>query len=197
LWILCALVCAWRCALVFGVGVSEDRTYMGSDTRFDSILFGCALAVGMNPMLDRPVGRPWVWKYLLVPVSLATLLLTFTFREPWFRETVRYTLQGIALTPIFVAAIRFPEWLPFRLLNMRAVAFVGTLSYTLYLSHQIVLMLVHSWRPSIGSGTRALVSLAVAFAISLALYYLVEKPCAQLRKRLARSATPARAAALS
>ena len=197
LWGLCALVCLWRCALVFGSGVSEDRTYMASDTRFDSILFGCALAVGMNPMLDRQIGRPGLWKYVLFPAGLGLLLLTFTFRAPWFRETVRYTLQGIALTPIFVAAIRFPDWLPFRFLNLRAVAFVGTLSYTLYLMHQVALMLVHTWRPHAGAGLRSSLSLGLAFAVALTLYYLVEKPCAQLRKRLARSGSPARAAALS
>ena len=197
LWALCAAICLWRCVLVFGYGVGEDRTYMASDTRVDSILFGCALAVGMNPMLDRPIGRPSLWKYGLLPAALAVLLVTFTFRAPWFRETVRYSLQGLALTPIFITAIRYPDWLPFRLLNLRSVAFIGTLSYTLYLTHQITLVVVHGYAPLLDPAVSSSLALALSLAVSLALYYLVEKPSAQLRKRLARSSSPARAAVLS
>ena len=86
--------------------------------------------------------------------GLALLLVTFTIVAPWFRETMRYTLQGLALMPVFVAAIRFPGWLPFRLLNAGPVAFVGMLSYTLYLSHQVALMGVHFWLPTHGDRHR-------------------------------------------
>ena len=131
-WALCAIVCAWRCLLVLVVGVTENRTFMASDTRVDSILFGCALAVAMNPVLDSPRGSDRLWKSVLLPAGLLLLTFTFVYRAPWFRETIRYTLQGIALTPVFVTAIRFPRWLPFRALNARPVAYVGVLSYTLY-----------------------------------------------------------------
>jgi len=197
LWGLCAAVCVWRCVLVFGYGVSEDRTYMASDTRFDSILFGCALAVSMNPMLDRPVGEERLWKWGLLPAGLALLLVTFTYRAPWFRETIRYTLQGLALTPVFVAAIRYPGWLPFRLLNAPALAFIGTLSYTLYLTHQIAMMALHEQWPGLGTAASAALALGAAFAVSYAVHRFVEKPCARLRKRLAGAAPGARIAVMS
>src|ERR1043166_8439504 len=62
LYALCALVCIWRCVLVLGVGVIEDRTYLASDTRFDSILLGCALPVAMNPMIHPPAEREGRWR---------------------------------------------------------------------------------------------------------------------------------------
>jgi peptidoglycan/LPS O-acetylase OafA/YrhL len=192
LWALCGVVCVWRCILVFGYGVVEDRTYMASDTRFDSILFGCALAVSMNPMLDRPAGGERLWKWGLLPAGLALLLLTFVYRAPWFRETIRYTIQGLALVPVFVTAIRFPDWRPFRLLNMRWVAFIGTLSYTLYLTHQIVLMVFHQQFPGLDATTNAAAALATACLLAYLVHRFVEKPCARLRKRLsgAPSAVP-------
>jgi peptidoglycan/LPS O-acetylase OafA/YrhL len=193
-WGLCAVVCAWRCLLVLVLGVPEDRTYLSTDTRFDSVLFGCALAMGMNPVLDRPVGRDWMWKWVLVPASLALLVFTFAYRAPWFRETIRYSLQGIALTPVFVATIRFPKWLPFRVLNNKAVAFVGVLSFTLYLAHQVVLMGLHFWLPSLRPLPASGVALVTAFVLSLAIHRFVEKPCADIRKRLARNAAVARTA---
>jgi peptidoglycan/LPS O-acetylase OafA/YrhL len=194
-WALCAAVCVWRCVLVLALGVSEDRTYLATDTRFDSVLFGCALAMGINPVLDRPVGREWLWKWILVPAAFALLVFTFAYRAPWFRETIRYSLQGIALTPVFIACIRFPEWLPFRALNARAVAFVGVLSFTLYLSHQIALAGWNFWFPSMTPLSTACVALVSAFAVSLTIHQFVEKPCAAIRKRLARDASMVRTAA--
>jgi peptidoglycan/LPS O-acetylase OafA/YrhL len=184
---LCALVLVWRCILIGVVGVIDDRTYMGSDTRADSLFFGCALAIGLNPMLDAPAGDERLWKWLLFPAALAVLVFTFAYRGEWFRETVRYTLQGIALTPIFVTAIRFPEWGPCRFLNARPVAFVGVLSYSLYLIHQVVLASLGLKLPDIAWLSRSALALLVSFAIAVVIHYSVEKPLARVRKRLARS----------
>jgi peptidoglycan/LPS O-acetylase OafA/YrhL len=185
-WAMCAAICAWRCVLVFAIGVPEDRTYMASDTRFDSIFFGCALAIGANPMLDTPrIGEKW-WKWLIVPAAIGVLLFTFIYRAPWFRETIRYSLQGIALTPIFITAIRYPRWTPYRVLNLPPIAFVGVLSYVLYLVHQVVLFAVEQQMPYGHRGVLAVIALALALAIAILVHYFVEKPSQQLRKRLAR-----------
>jgi peptidoglycan/LPS O-acetylase OafA/YrhL len=196
-WTLCAVVCAWRCILVLGFGVPEDRTYMASDTRFDSILFGCALAVAMNPVLDRPSGSDRLWKGVLLPAGLSLLLVTFVYRAPWFRETIRYTLQGIALTPLFVSAMRFPTWLPFRLLNAGPVAFVGVLSYTLYLVHQVALFGVAFELPALDPVRRSILALLLSFFVALAIHRFVEKPCARIRKRLAEGALARRVSAIA
>jgi peptidoglycan/LPS O-acetylase OafA/YrhL len=187
LWSLCAGICLWRCVLV-AHGVSMDRTYLASDTRFDSILFGCALAVAANPMIDARSGSDALWKRGLLPLGVAVLLFTFLFRAPWFRETLRYTLQGIALTPLFVAAMRFPGWGPMRILNWRPLAFVGALSYSLYLIHHVVLYTVQFHLPGWNPVLQAALAFAVAFGLSLASYRFVEKPCARLRKRLSSAA---------
>lgn len=188
-WTLCAIVCAWRCILVFVFGVTENRTFMASDTRVDSILFGCALAVAMNPVLDSPCGSERLWKSLLLPAGLLLLTFTFVYRAPWFRETIRYTIQGIALTPVFVSAIRFPKWLPFRVLNARPVAYVGVLSYTLYLVHQVALFLMLYQLPALDPVRRAILALLLSFVVALTIHRLVEKPCARIRKRLTRVAS--------
>ena len=188
IWGLCAVICVWRCALVLGVGVPEDRTYMASDTRFDSIFFGCALAIGANPLLDRlPLGEQ-VWKWVMLPAALILLIVTFEYRAPWFRETIRYTLQGIALTPVFITAVRFPTWLPYRFMNLRPVAFVGVLSYVLYLVHQVVLYGLAYQLPWIGGIARGFLALAGSILLAVAVHFLVEKPAARIRKRLAQRA---------
>lgn len=184
LWGICALVLLWRCALVLIWHVTADRTYMGTDTRFDSIMFGCALAVWNNPALDvRPLNEAR-WKWLLVPGALAVLVGCLLYRTPTFRETIRYTLQGMALTVIFVAAIRFKHWLPFRFLNWRPIAFIGVLSYSLYLLHLAVVFAVERYLPAAPVALQGALALGIAFVLAWIMYVLVEKPAARWRRRL-------------
>jgi peptidoglycan/LPS O-acetylase OafA/YrhL len=182
---LCACILAWRCLLVLGMGVPIDRTYLASDTRFDSILFGCALAVALNPVVDEPWGSDGLWKKGLLPASVALLLFTFIYRAGWFRESVRYTLQGIALVPVFVTAMRFPTWGPFRILNQKHVAFFGELTYSLYLVHHVALYAVHHRLPGWHPIPLSLLALAISVAVALGMYQYVEKPFGRLRKRIA------------
>lgn len=186
LWGACAVVFAWRCVLVLLLHASVDRTYLCSDTRVDSILFGCALAVWNNPILDRPDPRDstsTLWPSVFLSAGVALLLVTFVVRGSVFRETLRYSLQGIALTPVFITAIRFPRWLVFRLFNWQPMRFVGALSYSLYLVHQAALAAVaeHS---SLGGIARALVAMLISLGLAWGMYRVVERPCAKLRKRL-------------
>lgn len=181
--LVCALVLVWRVVLVFGLRAGEARTYMGSDTRVDSILFGCALALSGNPALDGPprLGDA-VWRRVLLPTGLLLLLATFVFRAPAFRESVRYTIQGIALVPVFVVALRWPAWGPFRILNFRALTFLGILSYPLYLVHYVLL----SAFEAVPGAPRGALVLALSVGVAWAIHELVEKPCARLRRRVER-----------
>jgi peptidoglycan/LPS O-acetylase OafA/YrhL len=182
---LCAVVLAWRCYLMMVAHVSTfERTGMASDTRFDSILFGCILALTENPALDKSVLSERTWKRVAFPLGLCGLLLGFGYRNDVFRETFRYSLQGLSLIPLFVCAVRYPQWWPVRPLNWRPVAYLGTLSYSLYLVHQLaqnVISLRLGWLNGVVQGV---LSFALSFVMSWVIFQLVEKPCAQLRRRL-------------
>jgi peptidoglycan/LPS O-acetylase OafA/YrhL len=185
-WGICALILVWRCVLVLVFHAGADRTYVCSDTRVDSIVFGCALAVWNNPILDRTPSespRSPFRSAVLLSAGVALLLVTFVVRDAAFRETLRYSLQGIALTPIFVAAVRYPRWPIFRPLNWQPLRIVGTLSYSLYLVHQCALVTLeqHSHLPAI---PRALLALAISCAIARAIYVFIVKPLAGVRRRL-------------
>jgi peptidoglycan/LPS O-acetylase OafA/YrhL len=178
----CALVLIWRCWLVFGQGIVGDRTYIGSDTRFDSMLFGCALAVWGNPAIDFERNeRPKAWEFLAAGAGALLLLASFLLRDPAFRESVRYSMQGLGLYPLFFFSIRHPEWGFVRALNLRPVRFVGTLSYSLYLIHQVVVYAV--WRLPAPDAVRALITLGVSFLLSVLIWRYIEKPLAKLRSR--------------
>lgn len=182
--LLCAAALAWRLILVLGLDAVPTRTYMGSDTRLDSILFGALLAIAANPMLDTRRGDTKVWALLLVPIGAAALLASLLIRHEVFRETVRYTLQGLSFLILFSAAIRYPQWPLFRWLNSRPLTFLGTLSYSLYLVHLGILYSVRDLLHVDSILARGLLSLALSIAVSWTIYKLVEKPCAALRRRL-------------
>jgi len=182
---LCLAVLLWRCVLVYALHASTDRTYLASDTRVDSILFGCLLAVYGNPVLDRSPVSDRVWKVVLLPLALAALVFTFLFRSVTFRETFRYSLQGVALVPVFVCAIRFPRWGAMKLLNLRPVAFVGVLSYSLYLLHHVILFGIREHlQPPFGPLSGAIAALALALVLAQLIHVTIERPCARLRRRL-------------
>ncbi len=203
IWGLCALNLVWRLVLVFafvkpGLVPAEYLEY-ASDARFDSMLFGCALAVHGNPSLDHGGAvTDSRWRSWGLPVSLGLLLLSLVVRDPVFRMTLRYTIQGLALYPIFICAIRYADWGPFRWLNLAWVKKLGQLSYLLYLTHFTVLAGFSPYFKRIyfplNQGEKfqsnpldLLLYMALCFGVSLAvsvtLHYAVERPALKLKHR--------------
>jgi peptidoglycan/LPS O-acetylase OafA/YrhL len=173
--VLCVIVLVWRLWLVSRPGFTDMRTYYATDTRFDSILYGCLLALWRNPArlpADAERTRMRSVDWALVGGGLALLLSTLIYREADFRETFRYSMQGVALMPIFYYAIRFSTVGPFRLLNTRWLARIGVLSYGIYLSHYIVLDLVAK---NVDVNIPAPVRIVIALAVSAAFATLLDR----------------------
>ena len=189
IWGICLAILIWRCVLVFGMGANEYRIYYLSDTRIDSILFGCALAVHGNPVLDPPYGSDRLWKYFVVPGGITILLLSFLGRDPEYQNTLRFTIQGIALHGLFIAAIRFPDWGVFQILNWSWMRFIGLLSYSLYLVHYTVIKAVALYLPQISVVLQGAMSLLISFILAYAIYRYIELPFGKLRKQLSSSSS--------
>lgn len=88
-----------------------------------------------NPRLGDKV--QWWTKHAGVLVSAGTLLiaLSFAYRNPFFRDTFRYTLLGIGLAPIFFLISLPQKHLLTRCLEWPVLCWLGQLSYTMYLIH--------------------------------------------------------------
>jgi peptidoglycan/LPS O-acetylase OafA/YrhL len=164
---------------------------MATDTRVDAILVGCMMALWRNPWLDRvPAanGRRDAW---VVALCVAVLLLTLMYRDDLFRLTVRYTLQSAAVAPlIYLAVARAQRW-PFRWLSARPMVYLGTISYTVYLSHHVILLLVAKHWPQLDRLAAMLLAIALTLALAEPVRRWVEQPCARLRKRLHRRSAAA------
>lgn len=177
---VCGVILAWRCVLVLGMGADPLRTYVATDTRADSILFGVLLGLALNPAWGPTVA----WKRLrwFVAAALVALALTMVPRSDVFRETVRYSLQGVALLPLFLAAVAYATNPLFRWLNLPWLKWMGRLSYGAYLVHFIVLELTWAYLP-LPTPVAAAVALAVTFVLAECLYRSLDVPIMKMRAR--------------
>ena len=182
--VFCVLVLIWRYWLILVGGMSQDYTYYATDTRFDSLLFGCIMGVWKNPVADNDWKLSYHFRWIVLCLALILLLFCFVWRDSVFRETLRYTLQGIGLFPIFWLAIRHPDWLVFRWLSWRPVRFLGVISYTFYLSHLFLIALVGQLLDTNNLLIHAVLSFFLTVAFATLMFYVVERPIADLRRRL-------------
>jgi peptidoglycan/LPS O-acetylase OafA/YrhL len=195
---ICSAVLLWRFIFVLGLHASESRVYAGTDTRIDGILFGCILAVLGNPVLDRKLAgeETWLsrwWPTLLAPPALVAILLVGTdfpgpavLRSVLVVRVLQYTIEGLAFFPLFVLAIRNPTWGVFKFLNARAVVFLGIMSYSIYISHNLV---IWYFRENMGGGhiTRGLFYLVVIVFVGWVMLRFIEGPSTRLKKRFTRA----------
>ena len=185
----CFLVLVWRTVLMAVYHVFWNRVYTGTDTRLDSILFGSILAIAANPVIDRLEGVLRRRYAIAAALGVLVLIASVAMRGEMFRQTARYTIQGLALFPVFVYVIRYAESAVTRLLEARILTHIGELSYSLYLVHYTVMFAVKT-----SIGTNPYLVLTVTFALSYMLAVImrraVELPANRMRNRILRKSTP-------
>jgi peptidoglycan/LPS O-acetylase OafA/YrhL len=184
----CLAVLAWRIYLAGLPNFAAERTYYSSDTRVDSIVFGCLLALGANPRYEKsgtsnPFRQPV--PATLLAAAATVMIVTLVWRDGYFRETFRYSLQGLALMPVFYFAIKYAAHFPFTLLNHPWVVRIGVYSYAIYLIHYIVVNVIEKNLPWLASVKPLLVltTFAIATFYAAVLDSFVDSYFRRLRKK--------------
>lgn len=155
--------------------------YYRTECRLDSLAYGVALAA----LCEIPWGRRLLQRLANTATLVAGLLVlavSLLVRDEFFRQTLRYSIQGLAIAGI-ICAVVFRGGIAPWVLNLPAVRFVGVLSYSLYVWSLMAETLVgnaHLPRP-LEIGALFLSSFVLAFAS----YRLLERPLVGLRHRLA------------
>lgn len=181
---LCFAALAWRCYRAFVMHSSWENIYEGTDTRFDSILAGCVLAVVANPRLGDRV--EWLTKHAAGLASGGAILIAFCFgyRNPLFRESFRYTLLEIGLFPIFFFVTLPGRNLVNRCLEWRVLRHLGQLSCSMYLIHHTLFHhFYHYYRPSVMLAASILL---LTLGYAQAMRMLVDLPMQRMRSRWTR-----------
>lgn len=175
-------ICLWR-TFLFVMGFRPGYQYYAFDTRFDSLLVGCGLAICVHDEWIQRLARA-VSIHPLAPLFTIILLGALQVLPPraWFR-TVSHTSDAILLAILLVQAlILHRHWL-WSWLEWRWVRYVGTISYPLYLYHQLPNYFLFTDSPP-RFGAQMMVKLVVAFALAMASYHFLEKPFLRMKRRL-------------
>lgn len=172
----------WRLTIYYATDLAQyDYNYMMTDTRLDSIAWGCLLSVLLHVYGDK-ARLKWLVGIVPIVIALGAILASFLIRDDAFRYTIRYTLQGIALFTLFLnlyfyKAVRFA----FPILEWKPLAWIGMVSYALYLWH--VPLLDMAYRINGENWTSRIVAVIASFVLAAFSYYVVEKPFLVLRKK--------------
>jgi len=176
-----AAAVALRRAVMWEEMVPWHRIYNGLDTRFDSLLTGCAAAAlaSLGVLNNRQVRA--ILRFLCFPAGLFVgMAIVSRFSDAAFCRWGWPALEiscGIILLRIVgsgKSAVR-------RILELPVLVWIGRLSYSLYLWHAVVF----SWAERLHVRWRwqCLGGLVVAFGCAAASFYLVETPFLKLKRR--------------
>lgn len=177
----------WRRVAVWWAGSPEAVNWFRTDLRCDGILMGCLLALATR---DARAGR-WLGSRPMTHVAasglaLVALAVTFVPRiaaSPGIRFWIP-TIQFACVAGLLNQVTRSPRGLLTRTLSLGAVAWLGRLSYGLYLWQQ--LFVPPGWPGCEARVVHLPWNLGAMLIIATVSYHLVESPCSRLRSRLRR-----------
>ena len=165
---------------------SRAQLTMMFHTAFDSIAAGVLLA----ELLRRPAFRTkleqiarqglWLGASLLF-LFIFSPLLTAQFLGSYLM-TIGRSLELAAICLIITAAISFPGTWLYKILNWRPLAWLGVLSYSLYVWNNLFLYSAGRWTVN-----QFPFNYLCLFATAIASHYLIEKPFLNLKDRLRES----------
>jgi peptidoglycan/LPS O-acetylase OafA/YrhL len=166
---------------------SFARTYNGLDTRADSLLVGCAVALiaSLNWLPSRTRAL-WLTRLgALACTGILVYITVFSINVETFLRLGVATVIAIAVAVILITLLSRPPVLVDRLLSLPVLVWVGRISYSLYLWHFPVFHML-GWPTGMSPWTIQLLRFSVSFAAAIGSYYLIERPFLRLKNKLER-----------
>ncbi|WP_345951711.1 acyltransferase [Mucilaginibacter sp. PAMB04274] len=163
--------------------ITERYTYLLTHTRFDSIIYGCLASVLLHiynsAVYVKIISNKWVFA-----AAALTIVACLVVRNGAFRNTIRYSIQGLSLLVVIPAVVNIPIYQNLRtLLSNRALVFVGKLSYSIYLTHMTAIGSLAFIRKNGHPLLFYVLVILLTAALSVFSYQFIEKPFAKLRTR--------------
>jgi peptidoglycan/LPS O-acetylase OafA/YrhL len=182
---LCVLVLAWRIYLANGE-LDFYRLYVSTDTRFDILVYGSAMALLVNPVYDDPFpGKAQLQRWIptvIAPAAVVIFIAVAATQSLYFRLVWADVILGACMVPIFWTIITRSTGPVTTLLNNRIVAHIGVLSFSIYLFHKLVFAVVG--KVVHVAPVADILALIGTIAVAEVVYLMVEKPCGRLRRKL-------------
>ena len=169
-----------RALMWYTFGASETAMTREFQAVSDALAAGACLAI----FSDRLAGNRAYGAFVRSPASVLLGLALVAVSTYWFKVSpaVFYvwmqSLSNIGMVLVLEHAIAAQQGSIFKFLNLRAVGYVGVISYSLYLWQELFLDSTSWWWYA-----RFPQNLVLTLIASLLSYYLVEKPFLRLGRR--------------
>jgi peptidoglycan/LPS O-acetylase OafA/YrhL len=165
-------VTTWRTFLVLHTtSIDPQRIYLSFDTRFDTLLVGCLMAVAPLPWLHKPAAR-----FVMIPIlalAVASLTLQWTSHALYL---IGFPLIALLAAWLILAAMTANyDGLLRRSLRWGPINYVGRISYGVYLWHMPIALTLFSVLPTQSFVVFALTCI-LTLIIASASYHWVEQP---------------------
>ena len=180
-WLTVAVVAGWFGSLAAQLLISgpQYRLEFGTDTRGGEILAGCGLAILLHrhpEFLDR-----WRrWSTTAGAAALAVIVviaMTNDYDPPWL---LRGGYSALSLvSAVLIVSLLVPNRVT-TVLGWRPLVTIGVASYSIYLVHWPVILILTPARVGTDGWTLVAVKIAVAALVAAALHVTVEQPLRRL-----------------
>jgi peptidoglycan/LPS O-acetylase OafA/YrhL len=177
---LILIVIAWRTLLVFGEA-SPKRIYPAFDTRIDTLLMGCLLALVPLAQIHSLTAR-----FSLCPVLILTvMLLTLRWTSPLLFLFGFPIVAFCAAWLISAALFGKPQSLLRQFLRWSPLTYCGQISYGFYLWHFPILIVVanHVSHQNFGELKAFTITAISTLLVASASYHILELPALRLRRK--------------
>jgi peptidoglycan/LPS O-acetylase OafA/YrhL len=179
------IVTVWihRIYLQLFAGGDQGYIYEALDTRADHLLIGCLLATLLHRgawtrLWNALTAYSWsIW------ITLGMLAISSViFAAPVYRDTVGFIIDPILAAALIVQAIAFAGSSA-RWLNWGAIAFLGRISYSIYLYQQIAMDPVKKLLASFPTPIRLTAAVGAVLVAASFSHFVIEKPFLKLKDR--------------
>lgn len=162
--------------LLYSPGATS-RVYLGTDARMAAILAGAALATLLPPGSTLAAARVrWLDALgIAAAAGLAFAWCTLAGTSP-FLYRGGFWLTELGVLVLIACAVADRQSIVARALSLKPLAWLGTISYGVYLWHWPVNVVLTAERTQLHPGMLQLLRLAVSFAIALGSYRFIEQP---------------------
>lgn len=161
------------------MGIAEhlfgaNRAYLGTDTRAWELLLG-GLAAMLWPPASQVTGR--LWSRLSVAGLAAVVFGMVAAGGPpqWIWDG-GLVLIGLGAAAMVVGSVQATDGILARVLSLGPVRWLGTISYSLYIWHWPVIVLMDEDTTGLSGAALLLARLATMLVAACCSYYLIERP---------------------
>jgi peptidoglycan/LPS O-acetylase OafA/YrhL len=176
--IVAAVGSAVEMGFLYQFGADQSRLYYGTDTRAQDLLIGAALAFLLaNRQPTKPSSR---WS----GPGVVGILAIAGFALEWSRLTERsgfpyqggFFLADSLVAMVILGVVLAPTSILARVLGIRPLAYIGKISYGLYLWHWPIFVVVDGARTGLAGFDLLVVRVALSFTAAILSSHFVEIP---------------------